>query len=101
MAAGLAGDSRKGDISLPGQRNANSHGARPVHQIISMITWIRTSKLSIKISFSAGDHPVVGAARLGRRIFHGHVLPGPRNSSLEYKSTTSQKFKVVPRRARM
>ena len=27
--------------------NSNSHGARPVHQIISMIKWIRTSRLSI------------------------------------------------------
>ena len=26
------------------------HGARPVHKIISMIKWIRTSKLSIKNS---------------------------------------------------
>jgi len=30
------------------------HGAKPVHQIISMIEWIRTSKLSIKNSLS-GD----------------------------------------------
>ena len=29
-------------LSLP-----NSHGARPVHLIISMIIWIRTSKLSL------------------------------------------------------
>ena len=30
--------------------NQNSHGARPVHRIISMITWIRTSRQSIKNS---------------------------------------------------
>ena len=30
----------------------NSHGARPVHQIIALIKWIRTSRLSIKISVS-------------------------------------------------
>ena len=30
----------------------NSHGARPVHQIISLIKWIRTSKLSIQNSLS-------------------------------------------------
>jgi len=29
------------------QGNSNSHGARPVHLIITMITWIRTSRLSI------------------------------------------------------
>ena len=30
----------------------NCHGARPVHQIISMIKWIRTSRLSTKNSLS-------------------------------------------------
>jgi len=39
---------RKVDIRLPRKGNTNSHGARPVHQIISMIKWIRTSRLSIK-----------------------------------------------------
>jgi len=38
------------DISLPGKGNSNSNGTRPVHQIISMITWIRTSRLSTKNS---------------------------------------------------
>ena len=32
--------------------NSNSHGARPVHLIIAMIKWIRTSRLSIKNSLS-------------------------------------------------
>jgi hypothetical protein len=32
---------------LPGKGNSNSHGARPVHQIFSMIKRIRTSRLSI------------------------------------------------------
>jgi len=43
---------RKVDVRLPGKGNPNSHGARPVHLIITMITWIRTSKLSIKNSLS-------------------------------------------------
>jgi len=43
---------RKVDVRLPGKGNSNSHGARPVYQIISMIKWIRTSRLSIKNSFS-------------------------------------------------
>ena len=38
------------DVRLPGKGNSNSHGARPVHQIISMIKWIWTSRLSIKNS---------------------------------------------------
>ena len=45
------------DVRLPGKENSNSHGARPVHQINSMIKWSRTSKLSIKNSLSP---PVVG-----------------------------------------
>ena len=42
---------RKVDVRLPGKENSNSHGARPVHQIIWMIKWIRASRLSIKNSF--------------------------------------------------
>jgi hypothetical protein len=41
---------RKVDVRLTGKRNSNSHGARPVHLIITMIKWIRTSRLSIKNS---------------------------------------------------
>ena len=39
---------RKVDVRLPGKGNSNSHGARPVHLIITMMKWIRTSRLSIK-----------------------------------------------------
>ena len=39
---------RKVDIRLPG----SSHGARPDHQIITMIKWIWTSRLSIQNSVS-------------------------------------------------
>ena len=47
---------------LPGKGNSNSHGARPVHLIITMIEWIRTSRLSMKNSLSLpgkwrGDFP--------------------------------------------
>ena len=50
-ARGLVGTSdRKVDVRLPGKGNSNSHGARPVHLILTMIQWIRTSRLSIKIS---------------------------------------------------
>ena len=38
------------DVRLPGKENLNSHGARPVHLIITMIKWIRTGRLSIKNS---------------------------------------------------
>ena len=42
----------KVDVRLPGKENPNSHGARPVHQIIAMIKWIRTRKLSMSNSLS-------------------------------------------------
>jgi len=34
----------KVDVRLPGKGNSNSHGARPVHLIITMSKWIRTSR---------------------------------------------------------
>ena len=51
---------RKVDIRLPEKGNSNSHGARPVYQIISMIEWIRTSRLSMKNTLS-------GLGSCGRR----------------------------------
>ena len=43
---------RKVDVRLSGKGNSNSHGARPVHLIITMMKWMRTSRLSIKKSYS-------------------------------------------------
>ena len=40
------------DIRLPPKGNSNCHSTRPVHQIISKMKWIRTSRLSIKTSLS-------------------------------------------------
>ena len=40
-----------------GSGGRTSHGARPVHLIITMIKWIRTSRFSMKISLS---HTVSG-----------------------------------------
>ena len=45
---------RKVDTRLPGKGKSDFHGARPIHQIISIIKWIRTSRLSIKNSLSPG-----------------------------------------------
>jgi len=41
-----------GAASLPGKGNSHSHGARPVHLIITVIQWIRTSRLALKNSLS-------------------------------------------------
>ena len=49
----MHGRPRKVDVSLPEKGNSNSHGARPVHLIITMIKWIRTSRLLIKNPLSA------------------------------------------------
>ena len=38
------------DVRLPGKGNSNSQGARSAHLIITMMKWIRTSRLSIKNS---------------------------------------------------
>ena len=43
---------RKVDARLPGKGDSNSHGARPVLLIITMIKWIWTSRLSTKNSLS-------------------------------------------------
>ena len=46
------GGSRKVDVRLPESGNSNCNGARPVHLIITMMKWIRTSRLSINKSLS-------------------------------------------------
>jgi len=43
---------RKVDVRLPGKGDSNTLGARPVHLIITMIKWFRTSRMSIKNSLS-------------------------------------------------
>ena len=45
----------KVDVTLPGKRNSDSHGTRPVHLIISVIKWIRSSRSSIKRSLSVKE----------------------------------------------
>ena len=57
---------RKVDIRLPGK--GNSHGARPVNQMMSMIKWIRTSRLPTKNSLSLGLMQISGLLKL-RRTF--------------------------------
>jgi hypothetical protein len=44
----LCAAARTLDARLPGKGNSNSLRARPVHLIITMIKWTRTSRLSIK-----------------------------------------------------
>ena len=52
LNANMARWTRKVDTRLPAKGNSNSYGARPVHQIISMTKWIRSSSLTMKNSLS-------------------------------------------------
>jgi hypothetical protein len=59
--------SRKVNVRLPGEGNSNSHSAMPVYQIISMMKWIRTSRLSRKNSLS---QDLDEEALVGRAVCH-------------------------------
>ena len=69
---------RKVDIRLPGRDNSKYHGARPVHQIISMITCIRSTGLSIKKSLSAKM-----TVRLITKVLPSQMLNPTPNDDLE------------------
>jgi len=47
----------KVDVRLPEKNKSKSHSARPVHLIITMTKWFRTSRLSIKKSLPAPPPP--------------------------------------------
>ena len=48
---------RKVDVRLSGKGNSNSHGARPVYLIITMIKWIWSNSLSAKNSLLPAARP--------------------------------------------
>ena len=73
---------RKVDARLPENGNSNSHGAGPVHLIIKMMKWVRTSRLSITLSLSGG--PSVH----GRRST-GAMLVSIRNKSISLSLSLS------------
>ena len=56
--------------------SSNSHGARPVHLIITMIQWIRTSRLSIKNSLSLRKPGPCHALDVGGRAVLSSVVHG-------------------------
>jgi hypothetical protein len=60
-------DHRKVDGRLPEKGSSNFHGARPVHLIITMKEWIRTSSLSTKNSLSLSLH-VIGLQFLREEV---------------------------------
>jgi len=77
---------------LVGEGNSNSHGARPVHLIITMTKWIRTSRLSIHNSRSVGEgwpHRFGSSSTLASS---SSLLP----SSLELSDHKSMSLKYEP-----
>ena len=75
MNAKIDLESRKVYVRLSEKGNSNSHGARPVHLIITMIQWIRTSRLSIKNSLSdlerrEGCSRALEDVRAGERLWY-------------------------------
>jgi len=61
---------RKVDVR---EGNSNSHDARPVHLIITMIKWIRTSRLSIKNSLSV-RLPGTQTRSCHQNLQHGWII---------------------------
>ena len=92
--------SRKIGIWLPGKGNSKSYGARPVHQIISVIKLIRTSRLSTKeLSLSGGGAVGIDAFAV-EPIWHkqdsqGHIL-ALKESGLSVHFKVLETFQVVP-----
>ena len=66
---------REVDVGLPGKGNYNSHGARPVHLIITMIKWIRTSRLLVKnsLSLNSGVKQLFSGTQFESTIFHFEI----------------------------
>ena len=61
------------------QSNSNSRGVRPVHLIVTMVKWIRTSRLSTKNSLSLTEQMVKFAGMLpaGQSTFEPVVPASP------------------------
>ena len=80
-------DPRKVDARLPGNGNSHSHCARPVHLIITIINWIRTSRLSVKNSLS-----LLVLVQMQTDVFHDSGEP----LSCRYSGRVSSKNGLAP-----
>ena len=74
----------KVDVRLLGKGNSNFHGVRPVHRIMMMIQWIRTSRLSIKNSLSTVPTP--GTRRCGHTPRVGRCMFRLRGARVHFPS---------------
>ena len=66
---------RRVDARLPREGNLNTHGARPVHLITTMMKWIWTRRLSITNSVF-----VEGCALLPAKVRQKVFRPEPQTS---------------------
>ena len=90
---------RKVDVRLLGEGNSHSHGAKTVHQIISMIKWIRTSRLSIKKSLSVRHtrisvkHTHIGISHTCISVRHTHI--GVRHTCISVRNSRTSEFSTA------
>jgi len=79
--------------SARGKGNSNSHGARPVHLITTMIKWFRTSRLSTKnyLCLHAAHHQPSESDQIA--FFHplGLYWSSPESGNLQRKQGVSKR----------
>ena len=81
---------RKVDVRLPGKGNSNSHGARPVHPIITMVKWIRTNRDRSSARSSGGcGSGWCGSGSLSLYHSHTHSLNLSHSLSLSLSPSPS------------
>ena len=66
------------DVRQPGKGISDCHGARPVHLIITMITWIQTGRLSIPAKTEESDCEAHAQAWIVRGHGDSLLQHGPR-----------------------
>ena len=92
--SGVLPETRKVDVRLPEKGDSKSHGAGPAHPIITMMKWIRTSKLSLNNSLThilpvgcrsgvLPHHDVRRSCRSDRRQFFSTLSSKPQATSPE------------------
>jgi len=96
----------KVDVRLPGKGNSNSHGARPVHLIIEMIQWIRTSRLAIENSLSLEEnfivmHRICSSCSEEQQSITSNPTLGTTNLDGPFCEAHWVECAAVPRRARI
>ena len=80
---------RQVDRRLPGKRNSHFHGARPVlSNHLSMMKWIRTSRLSIKNSLCTGGCGRRGGRRRDPAGCCATPQSSPSSSAFLYRGTS-------------